>query len=158
MRYKYTVEVLAPVVRVSTNYWQVVQALGLKPSGAANHRLKQVIKELNIPTDHFIRNPTGGRGHRVPMEDRLVNDRCPGKRENGQRLREAMLSVGFEETCDLCHLPALWQGKPLCLHIDHKNGLGTDNRTENLRFLCPNCHSQTDTYCGRNKRGKKQSS
>jgi hypothetical protein len=44
-----------------------------------------------------------------------------------------------------------WKDKPLSLHLDHINGCRTDNRLNNLRLLCPNCHSQTDTYCGRNK-------
>jgi 5-methylcytosine-specific restriction endonuclease McrA len=43
-------------------------------------------------------------------------------------------------------------GKPLSLHLDHKNGKNNDHRIENLRFLCPNCHSQTATYAGKNKK------
>jgi 5-methylcytosine-specific restriction endonuclease McrA len=45
-----------------------------------------------------------------------------------------------------------WQGKPLAVQIDHINGIGSDWRIENLRMLCPNCHSQTDTFAGRNVR------
>lgn len=44
-----------------------------------------------------------------------------------------------------------WFGKPLVLELDHINGINTDNRLENLRLLCPNCHSQTHTFRGRNK-------
>ena len=43
-----------------------------------------------------------------------------------------------------------WLGKPLVLQLDHINGVRDDHRLENLRFLCPNCHSQTDTYGGKN--------
>lgn len=42
-----------------------------------------------------------------------------------------------------------WNGAPISLHLDHINGINNDNRIENLRFLCPNCHSQTKTYCRR---------
>ena len=52
--------------------------------------------------------------------------------------------------CGICELKE-WNGKQLSLHLDHINGKNGDHRLENLRFLCPNCHSQTDTYTGRNK-------
>lgn len=50
-----------------------------------------------------------------------------------------------------------WHGEHLVLELDHKNGKRADNREENLRWLCPNCHSQTETFRGRNKNpGKKK--
>lgn len=58
----------------------------------------------------------------------------------------------LEEKCQLCGLEPFWNGKPLTLQIDHKNGVWRDHRLENLRFLCPNCHTQTDTFCGKNMR------
>lgn len=54
--------------------------------------------------------------------------------------------------CNICHNKGEHLGKPLSLHLDHINGINDDHSIENLRFLCPNCHSQTDTYCGRNKK------
>ena len=52
--------------------------------------------------------------------------------------------------CSKCGINE-WNGKMLSLHLDHINGVNNDHRLENLRFLCPNCHSQTETYTGRNK-------
>ncbi len=52
--------------------------------------------------------------------------------------------------CCICSLSGIWQGKPITLQLDHINGINNDNRLTNLRFLCPNCHSQTDTFCGGN--------
>lgn len=53
--------------------------------------------------------------------------------------------------CNECKIINTYNNKPIILHLDHINGIANDNRIENLRFLCPNCHSQTDTYCGKNK-------
>lgn len=55
--------------------------------------------------------------------------------------------------CSECSITE-WNGKTLALHLDHVNGIHNDNRLENLRFLCPNCHSQTPTYCGKNNKIK----
>lgn len=52
--------------------------------------------------------------------------------------------------CQECGLEEYWNGKKIVLHLDHINGVNNDHKIENLRFLCPNCHSQTSTYTGRN--------
>lgn len=56
------------------------------------------------------------------------------------------------DICAKCGQGPIWQGQPLRFHVDHKNGDSKDDRWENLEKLCPNCHSQTDTYAGRNVR------
>lgn len=62
----------------------------------------------------------------------------------------------LEYKCFKCFIE-LWQGETIVLELDHINGKNNDHRFENLRFLCPNCHSQTDTFRGRNKNtGKKK--
>ena len=55
----------------------------------------------------------------------------------------------FEYKCSICFISE-WNGKPIVLEIDHINGINSDNRVENLRYVCPNCHSQTSTYKGKN--------
>ncbi|HWF50270.1 MAG TPA: HNH endonuclease [Solirubrobacteraceae bacterium] len=57
--------------------------------------------------------------------------------------------------CERCGLID-WQGDPLTLALHHINGERHDNRLENLMLLCPNCHSRTDTYAGRNGRGRER--
>lgn len=52
--------------------------------------------------------------------------------------------------CVFCGNIGEWNGKKLTLQIDHINGVNTDNRIINLRFLCPNCHSQTETFGSKN--------
>jgi hypothetical protein len=68
-------------------------------------------------------------------------------------LRRRIIEDGLiPYVCYECKSLPLWNEKPLTLQLEHKNGINTDNRLENLCFLCPNCHSQTETWGGRNKK------
>jgi len=62
----------------------------------------------------------------------------------------------IEYKCDICEQESTWNGEPLTLELDHIDGNAFDNRIENLRFLCPNCHSQTPTSKGKNTKGIKK--
>ena len=75
-----------------------------------------------------------------------------GRRVTSSRLKRRLIAEGYlEELCVECGLGPEWNGKQLVLQLDHINGVNTDNRIENLRILCPNCHTQTSTYVGRNR-------
>lgn len=102
--------------------------------------------------DHFLGK--GGIGqYDYPLEDILKLD---GQAIGSSRLRRRLIYEGlFINQCSVCGIDS-WCGKRLVCQIDHINGNNKDNRIENLRILCPNCHSQTDTFAGKNVRIKRQ--
>jgi HNH endonuclease len=83
----------------------------------------------------------------MPLEQLLISNGGSRKYVKLRLLRSGTI----ENRCDVCGLTD-WLGKRLIMHLDHINGVKNDHRLENLRMLCPNCHSQTDTYGARNKR------
>ena len=97
-------------------------------------------------TQAVARGAVVPRPHAIPIEELLV----AGRRTHRSHLKKRLLNEGLKENrCEQCGIRE-WRGKPLSMQFHHVNGDGTDNRLENIVFLCPNCHSQTDTYGGRN--------
>jgi DNA-binding CsgD family transcriptional regulator len=96
--------------------------------------------------DAVSRGDVVPRSRLIPLEELLV----VGRRTSRTHLKARLVAAGLKENrCERCGISD-WQGEPLSLQLHHENGDGTDNRLVNLSFLCPNCHSQTDTYGGRN--------
>lgn len=137
------------LVKESESISDIATKLGYRSKGGGVTKLiKDRIKELNIDISHFNRYAKGSLAERnKPLEDILVqNSTYTNNTSLKKRLLEAQL---IEYRCYICGISE-WNNQPLSLQLDHINGNNKDNRIENLRLLCPNCHSQTDTFSGRN--------
>jgi predicted RNA-binding Zn-ribbon protein involved in translation (DUF1610 family) len=152
---KYTPEVLAEAAAASFSVAGVLRHLGVPQSGGAHAHISRQLKRFGIDTSHF----TGQgwlRGRTLPPRRRpeeYLRVYPPGSgRVNGQRLRRCLVAIGRLYGCEGCGNDGTWRGRPLTLHVDHEIGDHLDCREQNLRFLCPNCHAQTPTHAGRNKR------
>ncbi|MEU5435649.1 HNH endonuclease signature motif containing protein [Streptomyces sp. NPDC020719] len=151
---RWTREVLTPVVAASTNMSEVLRHLGLEVVGGHHTHISRRIKALGIDTAHFRAPSRRGEPRRPRTPETLLVRQPPAhaRRIQGDRLRWAMAVLGVPERCALCGTEPIWRGRPLPLEVDHIDGDWRDNRIENLRLLCPNCHSTTDGYRGRGKR------
>jgi hypothetical protein len=154
---KYTKELLQEVVRECYSVAQVLRKLGLAQAGGMHSHLSRRIKAFGIDTSHFLGQAANqGPWHKgsriIPWQETLVL-RLSGQRQKAYRLRRALLEMGREYHCEgkRCSIGNEWLGRRLVLHVNHKNGNWLDDRPDNLEFLCPNCHSQTDNYCRGNE-------
>ncbi|MEU7424181.1 HNH endonuclease signature motif containing protein [Streptomyces sp. NPDC040750] len=150
---KWTREVLERAVAASTSTCEVLRRLGLDVVGGHHTHIGRRIKAYGIDTSHF-RAPTRRGAPRRPSAPEALLVEQPAahaRRVPADRLRRAMTAMGVPPRLPRCGTDAVWRGRPLPLEVDHIDGNWRDNRIHNLRFLCPNCHSTTDTYRGRGR-------
>jgi hypothetical protein len=144
---------LRAAVAASMSWAGVHRALGLVVGGTTYRRLQERAAALGLDSSHFRGQgwsrgvPRAGPASGRPLAEILVGD---STYTNTDELRRRLLREGRKEArCEQCGRRE-WNGLPIPLQLDHVNGVRSDNRLENLRILCPNCHAQTDTWCGRN--------
>jgi hypothetical protein len=151
----YTVEELEEAVKSSTSWSGTLVLLGKSKTGNAVIKAKKLCLEHSISTTHFLgqswaKGLVGGQPQSWkprPLSDILKKDSPFSSKD----LKKRLIKEGIkEEKCERCLLIE-WQGEKIPLQLDHVNGDNSDNRIENLRILCANCHCLTPTW-GNKKR------
>lgn len=139
-------ETLSTAVATSMSMRQVIDKLYPQYSAGIIPTVKKYIKLWKLDTSHWT-GQAWARGTSLPSKQLAAHDLTSGHSRNTVK-RVVLRTVPY--VCAVCNLSE-WLGRPLVLQLDHINGINDDNRIENLRLLCPNCHSQTETYGGKNK-------
>lgn len=150
--YELTDEEFTSLVRESLNVKTVLFKLGYTTKGNSwgYGLVKRRMLELNLTAQDFAGRTAFYKGVEDTQltKEKIFREGCNHSRSSVRRyiLKNNIL----EYKCNICGI-SQWNGKTLSLDLDHINGINNDNRIENLRFLCPNCHSQTTTYGSRNQ-------
>lgn len=150
---------LRAAVVASKTIREALKRLNLNGRGDNYKTFHKHARRLGLDTSHFVGSAhLAGQSRlnlrsRRPLDEILVQN---SEYENTKRLAQRIVREGvLERRCYECGLTE-WRGRPMPLESDHINGDRRDNRRENLRFLCPNCHAQTPTYRGLNATAAKR--
>ena len=150
-RVRFTEEELAKAVRDARSYSEALRALGYRVAGGNHKTLQKYVEVWQISTEHFDQGWAlrGGVQKRIPLFDILVEHSTYSRGHLKQRLYDEGVK---RPRCELCGQGNVWRGREIALILDHINGVGDDNRLENLRIVCPNYAATFDTHCGRHNR------
>ena len=149
----YTDKQLAKIIKKSFSYAEVLKKIKIISAGGNYATLKKRIKIASIDISHFtgqghLKGKTHNWAAKIPLNEILIKDSTYGG--GTFKLKKRLFKEGLlEQKCYKCGLTQ-WFGESISLELEHKNGDRFDNRIENLTILCPNCHSQTKTYRGKN--------
>ena|ERR1039458_9465842 len=149
----WTDEQLIAAVKTSYSYRNVIKLLGLVPAGGNYEQLKKYIIELNLDTAHFTGKGWNIGLHFVPHPAQPIGKiLVKGSHPQSYGLKKRLYIEGLKTPkCELCGWSKQADDGRIPVELDHINGDHYDNRLENLRVLCPNCHSLQSTHRGKNK-------
>lgn len=159
---KYTKEWLEELCANSYSFAEVLKKAGRKPGGGNQETLKKKIAEFEINISHFT-GQLWNKGKTKETDKRIAQQSANQEKYQleevfclnspvTQRVLRGYVERHniLEYKCQFCGCDGYWLNTKIALEIDHINGDNKDNRIENLRYLCPNCHATTDTYRGKN--------
>lgn len=153
---KYTEEQLKDAVKNSFSIIGTLRLLRIREAGGNYRTIHKAIKKYKLDISHFT-----GQGH-LKGKTHNYNSRTleeiltKGKHENSHMIRKRLLKEKVKQhKCENCCLD-LWLSKPIPLELHHIDGNHENNELINLQLLCPNCHTLTDNYRGKNKKNKRE--
>ena len=146
------------IVKLSESYADICRKLGLRRQGGFYRTIQRRIKKLGINTNHFP--PISKLISKSRNFSWLSKENFLKKLKDGKHFCEGTLKKKIIEfnllpyKCSSCSLEKIWNNKPIKLQLDHIDGNHKNDTLLNFRWLCPNCHSQTETFCGKRKKRK----
>lgn len=148
--HKYTKEQLVKAVKESTSKRQVLLRLGVAPYGGNYDVLRKALDYFHIDTSHFT-GQAWNKGKQLPPKVDLEKYLTNQISIQSYKLKNRLIKDGvFKHMCMNCKRTT-WLNQDIPLELDHINGNNSDNRIQNLRLLCPNCHALTPTYRSKNR-------
>lgn len=158
--YEYGKDGLQEIFDNSYSYADVLKKMGMSAHGSNYKTLNKAIEEFQIDVTkisanrkQFFTESFFQYRKEIPLEEIIGGNYQ--KEYKGDRLRDRLIKGGYKQwVCEKCGLDS-WLGGKIPLHLHHKDGNHINNKLDNLQLLCPNCHSLTDTYAGKNVKYKK---
>ena len=138
--------IILELVNTCASKKEILFCLGFSDTAQMYKVLNEILEKLCVLK--FEKNKKGIDSKTyVSVTKYLTKDSTLGSSRLRIKLLEEKL---IDNKCYICGILPVWNNKKLTLQLDHINGINTDNRLENIRLLCPNCHTQTDNYCSKN--------
>lgn len=145
-KYDWSKEKIEEAIKISTSYSETLRNLGIPTQGNNADTLKKYIEEYSLDISHFTfgKSKDFSNLKYISAFEYLGTDKFIAT----SKLKLKLLKEGIKENkCEICGITE-WNGKPLVMQLHHIDGNNSNNSLDNLQILCPNCHSQTENYCG----------
>ena len=148
MNKEYAIDKLFENADKCVNMLDLCHKIGIENVGGEDYKsVKALAKELGIELKFSYKRDSYNFRGKMSLDEILVEN---SDYKDATKLKRRLIKEGVKENkCEICGIDS-WNSKPISLQIHHINGKHNDNRLCNIMLLCPNCHSQTDTYAGKN--------
>lgn len=148
----FTKEEFESIVKSSKSISECLHKMGVKTPVGNYKTFHRYRKMYDVDISHFKIERTGANtcGNKTVNDDEYLVKNGPSVKS--KKLIKILISLGLKEyKCEKCGISD-WNGMPIALQIHHIDGDSSNNEAANLQILCPNCHSQTDNFCGKNRK------
>ena len=143
-------KIVCSIIPNATSMCDLCKLLGKRPTNNNYLFLTKIIEKYNIDISHFSSLSLPKQKPKIILDDSQYFIHDPNQLKGGKNIKNRLLKHNIKEhKCEICGRTH-WNGDIIPLELHHVNGDRFDNRLENLQLLCPNCHSQTDNFCGKN--------